>query len=251
MNVEEHYRSTLDRLTREAPSGPDLADVLAGGRRRRRARRTAWAGGALAVAAVVTTTGVVAAQHRSSAPAGPAYQDFVPGTDIDQTLQAAVAQHLEGLPAADEVYPSDWNTPGPIPDADFADATEWHAIYRVSGVERLRVVLSDAIPGQPVDLRCDRLDQTDIPCRRAELPDGSVETTSGYLLGTSTYRFMTVHVAPDGFVVETLDDVQASSADGARAARRLTDPAVASLVGDPALSFPPPVHVPPSPAPQA
>ena len=112
------------------------------------------------------------------------------------------------------------------------------------------MVLSDAIPGQPVDVRCAGLEQADIPCRRVELPDGSVETQSGYLLGTSTYRFMTVHVAPDGFVVEALDDVQADSVGAARAARELTDPATAALVRDPALRFPAPLHTPPSPAPQ-
>jgi hypothetical protein len=182
-------------------------------------------------------------------PAGaPRYQDFVAGTDLDETLQATVARHLPDLPGAADVYPSDWNHSDAI--SSFADATEWHAVYAVSGAEQLRVVLSEAIPGQPSDLRCGRLEQSDIPCRQVELPDGSVETRSGYLLGSTTYRFMTVHVAPDGFVVETLDDVRADSVSDARATRQLTDAATSSLVRDAALRFPSPVHTPPSPAPQ-
>lgn len=259
MNVVEHYRATLDELTRDRPGGPDLSAAIAGGRRRRRVRRIAWAGaGVGAGVGVVAVAGLawvwlagdpssVAVDPGPSDP--PSYADFVAGTEVDETLQATVAEHLPGLPTAGEVYPSDWNHSDPI--ASFENATEWHAVYAVSPTEQLRVVLSDAVPGQPMDVSCDGLAQADIPCRRVELPDGSVETRSGYLLGTSTYRFMTVHVAPDGFVVETLEDVQADSAPAAGAARRLSDPALASLVRDPALRFPDPVHAPPSPAPQA
>jgi hypothetical protein len=251
VNVADHYRSTLDELTRDPVGGPDLSAVIARGRRRRRVRRTAWAGAGVAAVVIAAVAGVSLTRERSSVavePVGePSYQDFVAGTDLDRTLQATVARHLTGLPAAADVYPSDWNTPEPIPDADFADATEWHAVYDVSGTERLRVVMSQAIPDQPSDTRCARLEQSDIPCERVELPDGSVETRSGYLLGSTTYRFMTVLVAPDGFVVETLDDVRSDSVEGARAARQLTDTALSSLVRDAALRFPAPVHTPPPP----
>ena len=110
--------------------------------------------------------------------------------------------------------------------------------------------MSEAIPGQPVEAGCDGIEQADVPCRRDELPDGSVVTRSGYLLGASTYRFLTVRVAADGFVTETLDDVQAQSwpeaeaSAAAHAMRRRT-----ALVQDPTLTFPAPVHTPPSPRP--
>ena len=256
MNVPDHYRTALDELTRDRPEGVDLSAVIDGGRRRRRVRRTAWGGAALVVAAAAGSAGMVlthdgrhTAVDVDSGPAAPgaAYRDFVAGTDLDETMQAAVARHLPAVPAADDVYPSDWNTPGPIPDSEFTDATEWHAIYQVSGRERLTVIASQPIPHQPVTVNCDDLEQGDIPCRRVELPDGSVETRSGYLLGTSTFRFMTVHVTADGFITETLDDVQAGSVAEADGVRQLTDAETASLVGDPALRFPDPVVAPPPP----
>ncbi len=254
MNVEEQYRTTLDALTRDRAGGPDLSAAIAGGRRRRRVRRTAWASAGVAVAAVATVAGISLTGGSSSQAVDPgpttSYPDFVAGSSVDETVQATVAAHLPDLPAATQVYPSDWNHSDPIPDADFVDATEWHAVYAVSGAEQVRLVLSQPIPGQPMSVSCAGFQQSDIPCRRVELGDGSVETRSGYLLGSSTYRFMTVHVAPDGFVTETLDDVQAGSVSQARAARRLTDDATASLVEDPALRFPAPLHTPPSPAPQ-
>ncbi len=255
MNVAEHYRSTLDELTRDRPGGPALSAVIAGGRRRRRVRRTAWVGAGVAAAAVATVAGVSLAQDSSSVavdpgPSGrPSYHDFVAGSEVDETMQAAVADRLPELGAATDVYPSDWNHTEPI--ADFADATEWHALYDVSGTERLRVVMSEAIPGQPVEAGCDGIEQADVPCRRDELPDGSVVTRSGYLLGASTYRFLTVRVAADGFVTETLDDVQAQSWPEAEASRQLTDAQTTALVQDPTLTFPAPVHTPPSPRPQA
>jgi hypothetical protein len=260
MNVAELYRTTIDELTRERPGGPELSAVIAGGRRRRRVRRTAWAGGALAVVAATAPAGMVLThggdQVAVDTGPGPAtsatvYHDFVRGSDVDEMLQATVAQHLPSMPAAESVYPSDWNTSGPIPDAQAADATEWHATYQVSGSEKLTLVMSLAIPGQPTSLSCDDVTQADIPCRRVDLPDGSQETTAGYVLGSSTYRFMTVHVARDGRVVETLDDVTGSSVAQARAARGVTDDALSSLVRDPALTFAAPIHPPAPPVPQA
>ena len=123
--------------------------------------------------------------HRGRPPAGPAGRD--PG------------------------LPSDWNHSDPIPDADFVDATEWHAVYAVSDAEQVRLVhvAADPRPTDVGELRRRRAVRHPVPSGRAG--DGSVETRIGYLLGSSTYRFMTVHVAPDGFVIETLDDVQAGS----------------------------------------
>jgi hypothetical protein len=257
MNVAEHYRTTLDELTRDRAAGVDLSAAIAGGRRRRRVRRTAWGGAGLAVAAVAAVAGVSLAGGSSSVavdpgPSGsPSYRDFVGGTSVDETLQATVARHLPDIPAATDVYPSDWNTPGPIPDAAFADATEWHAVYDLSGVERLTLVMSDRIPGEAMVPRCDQIQESDVPCRSTTGADGSRDVTSGYVLHGSTYRFLTVHVSADGFLTETLDDVQAQSWAEARGARTLSDAETAALVSDPALTFPAPVHAPPSPAPQA
>ena len=257
MNTAEHYRSTLDDLTRDRTGGPDLAAAIAGGRRRRRVRRTAWLGAGVAAAAAVAFSGVALTHHSSSVavdpgPSGsPSYRDFVGGTDLDETIQATVAAHLAELPAADQVYPSDWNHSDPIPDADFADATEWQALYDVSGTEQVRLVMSQRIPGEAMDPgTCGDVQQAGLPCQRTEGADGSLDMRFGTVIGSSTYRFLTVHVTPGGFLVETLDDVQAHSWAEAEDARALSDAATSALVRDPALRFPAPVHTPPSPDPQ-
>jgi hypothetical protein len=254
VNVADHYRSTLDELTDDAPGGPDLATTIAGGRRRRRVRRTAWAGAGAAVVAVATIAGVPLAQHGRSVAVEPAgtttYHDFVAGTGIDESLQATVARHLPGVPVATDVYPSDWNTPGPIPDVDFADATEWHATYDVSGGEQLTLLMSQRIPGEAMVPSCDQIGASDVPCRSTEAADGSRVVTFGYVLHDTTYRFLTVHVTPDGFLAEALDDVQADSWAQAQGARGLTEEQTKALVSDAELRFPAPVHTPPSPSPQ-
>ena len=255
MNVEEQYRITLDELTRDRPGGPDLAAAIAGGRRRRRVRRTAWVGAGVAVAAVATIAGVALTSDGTTValepvPSRASYRDFVAGTGIDETVQATVAQHLPRLAVATDVYPSDWNTPGPIPDADFADATEWQATYDVSREERLMLLMSQRIPGEAMVRGCDRIGASDVPCRSAETADGSRLVTFGYVLHGTTYRFLTVHVTPDGFLTEALDDVQADSWAQAQQSRGLTEEQTKALVSDPALRFPAPVHVPASPQPQ-
>ncbi len=257
MNVTDHYRSTLDELTRDRPGGPDLSAAIAGGRRRRRARRTAWVGAGVAAAAVVACSGVALTHHSSSVAVdsglggNSTYPDFVAGTDLDETIQATVAAHLPQLPPPTQLYPTDWNHPDPIPDADFADATEWHAVYQVSDTEQVRLVMSQRIPGETMTPgTCDDVQQVGLPCQRTEGADGSLDMRFGTVIGSSTYRFLTLHVTPGRFLVETLDDVQAHSWAEAEDARGLTDAGTSALVRDPALRFPAPVHTPPPPGPQ-
>ncbi|MGC4111178.1 MAG: hypothetical protein QM747_12300 [Nocardioides sp.] len=258
MNVDEQFRATLAAATEDVVGGPDLGRAVRAGRQRRRRHHAQVAGATLAVTGLVAGAAYQLGHARShpQAPDGtqvataPAYHDFVAGTQIDESLQATVAQHLPGLPAADDVYPSDWNTSGSIPDSAAANATEWHAVYQVSPDEKLTVVMSQPIPGQPASISCDQVEQADIACHRDVLADGSVESVSGYLLGSTTYRFMTVLVTPDGFVTETLDDVDAGSVSAARADRQLTDSDLSALVRDPDLTFPAPVDPPAPPAAQ-
>ena len=40
-----------------------------------------------------------------------------------------MAEHLPALPEPNDVYPSDSETAGPLPDDAFARATEWQAVY--------------------------------------------------------------------------------------------------------------------------
>ena len=112
------------------------------------------------------------------------------------------------------------------------------------------VLMSHPIPGEGALPGCEDVQQVDLPCRRTEGADGSLDMEFGTVINGSTYRFLTVHVTAGGFVTEALDDVQAGSWDEARAARRLGDAPTKALVQDPAMRFPAPVHAPASPQPQ-
>ena len=170
MNVAERYRSTIDELTQGRPGGPELADVLTRGRRRRRARRTLLAVGAVGALTVAGLGGawmqrpheVVAVDPYATSPS---YRDFVPGTGVDETIQAAVASHVAGVPDADKVYPSDWNHDTAIPDAEAQNATDWEAAYPLGAHESLTVSIFKPIPGNPSATRCrPSMEMPGLPC---------------------------------------------------------------------------------------
>jgi hypothetical protein len=71
----------------------------------------------------------------------------VPGTEIDDQLQAAVGSARAGLPTARDVYPSDWSRETALPDDQFDDATEWQTYYDLSASDELLVYVSKPIPG--------------------------------------------------------------------------------------------------------
>ena len=259
MSLTQQYRDTIESLT-DRPGGPDLEATIAAGRRRRRGRRLVLGGG-LAVAAVVTTVGAgyvlrspaTTAVDPGAAGAGPAYRDFVPGTAIDEQLQATVAGQLPTLTPAAEVYPSDWNTDGPIADARFADATDWQAVYDVGSGQRLTVLMALRVPGAdapgcPAGDTGGRAGQP--ACTTVDVPGGVVVADS-YLLQLSdgpTYTFVTTFVRDDGSSAEVLDRVPATSWRGAVAARAFGPDELRPLLTDPALRFPDPATTPPPPA---
>jgi hypothetical protein len=252
MNLADHYRATLEGLTDDRPGGPDLATTVAAGRRRRRTRRTAVAGGAVAALVIAGVAGAwLQRPHHEVAIDGfasaPAYQDFVPGTDIDQTIQETVAEHLPGLVEAKDVYPSDWNRDTALPDAQAANATDWEAHYVLSAHEKATVSMFKAIPGEAAPTRCtDGMDNPGLPCTSVTLGDGSVRLYYAMGLGTF-YRIATVQVAPDGSVVQVFDDVEGSSASEALRQATLPQGRLDGLVGDAAMTFPNPVVTPPPP----
>src|SRR4051794_3762817 len=144
MTVEQLLRDQLDRATHDVVGGPDLAASIRAGRRRRRTTRV----GVSTAAVVVLGLGAMGAHALTGddggatahdapvahavapvAPAPAVPSDFVPGTDIDESMAAVVAEHLPALPAPDDVYPSDANTAGPLPDSEFARAQDWQASY--------------------------------------------------------------------------------------------------------------------------
>ena len=87
----------------------------------------------------------------------------MPGTQIDETMEAVIAEHLPGLGAATDVYPSDWDHNGPMPDADFADATDWQAAYDLSADEELLVFMGWPKPGEPPPTKCPECEMTRCP----------------------------------------------------------------------------------------
>jgi hypothetical protein len=252
MNLEEHTRTHLDQLTADVVGGPDLATAIRSGRRRRRSRVTALAVSGLAVAAVAG--GVAAHQlqqptttvEMTPATQPPAYQDFVPGTDIDETIQATVAAHVTGAPDATTVYPSDWNRDSPLPDGRAQNATDWEAHYTLGADESLTVSMFKKIPGHPAGTICHDMDNPGLPCTVTTETDGTVRLHYGFTIGDN-YRIATIAVAPDGFVVQAFDDVQAASWAAAEQASRVPQAQLAGVVDDAAMTFPDPVVTPPAP----
>jgi len=258
MNIEEQYRTTLEALTHDRVGGPDLGAAIASGRRRRRVRRTAWAGAGVAVAAVATiAAGSLGHGSSSAVDPGPSsttsYTDFVAGTAIDEHFQATVAGHLPDLGAATDVYPSDWNTDGPMPRGQFANATDWQAVYDLGPDQRLTVLMAKEIPGEGSTVRCrpdDRQGGTGQPeCVTYVRSHGAVVSDS-YRLELSEgvfYTFTTTLTRDDGSQVSTLDRVRAPSWAAAVQRQAFTSDQLRALVTDPALDFPDPVHAPPPP----
>jgi hypothetical protein len=248
MTVEQLVRDQLDRATQHVPAGPDLESAVSTGRRRRRNRRAG-----LASVAVAAVTAVVAAPLAVSAflsdptlqpletrvadqpPAPPVAApatDYVPGTDIDETMAAVVADHLVSLPAAEDVYPSDSAHPGPMTDADFARATDWIAAYALDGQE-VEVSMGYA---DPAVLACE-VDCTSTAMSGWELQDreasGWHETDPG---GAKQWVFVT-QVVRGSFYVNLREQIVAPTLDAARTQRTLDHEAVVALVTDPRLTF--------------
>ena len=96
----DQLRDRFDRPTDGGLPTPDLADAIAGGRRRRRASLISYVAGSSAVAVVAVAVvaphlaaGADRAGDRAPAASSAVSTDssFVPGTDIDERLAAAVA----------------------------------------------------------------------------------------------------------------------------------------------------------------
>ncbi len=240
MTVEQIVRDQLDRATREVEGRPDLATSIRHGRRRRRTARLGVATAAVAVLglgalgarslgaddepAVARDTRVAAAPV---APLPAAPTDFVPGTDIDEAMAAAVAERLSSLPAPDDVYPSDGETAGALPDAQFARAQDWQATYSTDAGGFLVIM---GLPEELGGWRCR-------DCRTEQVTGGTLYHETYSTDGGGTWWFGTYFVGDDGHFVNAFESVQAPDEQAARHQRRLDDAAVEGLVQDPRLSF--------------
>ena len=255
MTIEQQLREQLERSTQDVPTGPDLAVSVTRGRARRRRRGMLIAGGGLvagtAVAALVlvvalggTSDGTgtqIATDPTTSAPGAAGDGSFVTGTAVDELLESVVARHLPGLGRPDEVYPSDWDHAGPMPDADHAEATDWQAVYAVGPHDRLLVIMGWPKPGEPVGSGCaggtPGAAQPD--CHRRRPPGGGSVVDQSYR-SDDGYTFYSSYVADSGFTVNALETVAAGSWDQAVAGRVLTSQDLRALVTDPELTFPMP-----------
>ena len=229
-------RDRFDRATAGWMPEPDLAAAIAGGRRSRRRRAMAYAGASLAVVAVAALAVAAPRIGHDDVPvaATPAADDgtFVPGTTIDTDLAAAVAAADPSLPAPTDVYPSDWSRDTPLPDADFADATEWQLVYDLSPQVQLLVYVGKPIPGEP-----------------AGQPVGTVVTGSNSIGDPAReVWFHSMLVAPDGHVVNVIEQVEGANPERAQRRRVLTDVQTEAIASAPGLDFPDPVDPPADPS---
>jgi hypothetical protein len=237
MSVEQQLQEHYQDNAADVVGGPDLANVLDRGRRRRRTRLAAVVGTAAAavtVGAVVTASLVggcaptkVSDPDRGANPASEP-EGYVAGTDIDETMQQVIAEHLPALGDPEDVYPSDWFTNGPIPDAQFADATDWQAAYPVDDGEHALVVMGYPDPAEP----------TGCPgCSKERVPEGTLTTHVSHLQASGEWLFLTSLVRDDGFTVNFIDYVTAAHLAGAREARSISNADAATVVRDPRMEF--------------
>ncbi|WP_296606835.1 hypothetical protein [Nocardioides sp.] len=239
--LREHFALATD----DVPSGPDLETSINRGRRSRRRRRAGLLGGAVAgmiaaaaVAGIALSGSGTGSDLVATDPAPSGAADFVSGTDHDQLVERTVARHLPSLPRPDDVYPSDWDHRGPMPDADFADATDWQAAYTVSPTEELLVLSGYAPPGEKADPGCPggRTTSGGIGCHRTPGPDGWI-TDDAYTTGDA-YVFYSTYVVRSGFTTTVLETVTASSWDEALDRRAFVPDDLHPLLTDADLAFP-------------
>ena len=262
MTIDQQLRDRFDRETSAGMPVPDLAAAIAAGRRRRRGRGAAYAVGALAVAAVAATAVVVPRLGADPVPTLAAEDGtFVPGTTIDTDLAAAVAAADPSLPAPRDVYPSDWSRDTPLPDADFANATEWQLVYDLSPEVELLVYVTKPVPARTSAVCAASGDRT------VGVEDGTQHgRRPGLVLRRVRQRgrqpghdprqigdpvrevwFHSMLTAPDGRFVNVIEQVSAGDPDRAAELRVLTDDQLVALAQAPGLDFPDPQEWPPAP----
>jgi hypothetical protein len=249
MTVEQLVRDQLDRATQHVPGGPDLEAAVSTGRRRRRNRQVALVSAAVAATVVVPLAVVsfVPDDHAPApvnsrvadqppAPVAPVLAtDYVPGTDIDETMTAVVSEHLN-LPDAADVYPSDSEHPGAMTDADFARATDWIATYDL-GEHQIDIAMGYA---DPADLACAVAGCTATPMAGGEL---QLRESRGWHkpdhAHVGQWVFITQFVRGSSYV-NVREVIVTSSLEEAGSHRTLDHEAVVDLVTDPRLWFPRP-----------
>ena len=241
MSSDTDLQRAYSRATDDASAGPDLAEVLALGRGARRRRTRLAVAGAAGVATVLVAAGVLAPRLFESddvvTPATPpAATDHVAGTDVDETMVSTVAAHLPGLGQPRDVFPSNLSHNGPMPDQDFAAATDWQAEYDIAGGGFFRLLMTRA---EYVDgPLCDDCLRTDVPGGRTGVDQSrSVADFDA----DHPWVFRVLFQGDDGRIAIAFEKVPGSSLAAATQNRVFTDAQLAELVQDPGLTVPQPV----------
>lgn len=268
MTIEDNIRSELAEMSEDVRGGPSLDAAIATGRSRRTRRHLAAAAGSAAAvtSATLITASLVgggpdtsqhrflimqpAAQPRSgtSGPAAQSFPDFVAGTNVDESMQAAIDPNLpaDANAVVTSVYPSDWSRDTPLPDGQAENATDWQADYTVAGGQRLRVVM-----GLPVPYETSSGD----PCGRAAgscttRADGSTVEVYAW---EDTYNHVFIRTASitgtNGFQVTATESVDGSSASPDGPVWTLSRDELVAVADSQGLTFPAPVVTPSTDAP--
>jgi hypothetical protein len=224
VTIDQQLRDQLDRATQDVPVLPDLDAAISSGRARRRRRAAAMAGGGVAGVAIAGLSlafalgGSTSPGSQVATEAGASDGSYVTGTTIDEDFAAVVARHLPALGEPTDVYPSDWDHRGPMPDTDFSDATDWQATYTLSRHDDLLIIMGYDEPGS----------------RSAQ---HRKVTNDSYNSG-GEYTFFTEFATGSGFSVNAIQTVTADSYRDAVSRRVLSPAQLRALVTDPALTFP-------------
>lgn len=199
--------------------------------------------------------------HVSPAPRGstsgaavPSFRDFVDGTDVDESMQAAIFPNLpaDANAVVTAVYPSDWTRNTPLPDGQAENATDWEAVYALSGGETLRVVMglpvpyergsSDACGGESRPGCITRADGTTV-----EEVEYQYDNTNQGQVFVRAARVTTA----DGFATTAMESVDASQTPPDwRPTWPLTRTQLIAIADSDGLTFPPPVVLPSTQAPK-
>jgi hypothetical protein len=196
----------------------------------------------------VTPAGAPRAQAPGNAPGenapGPHQADpgdFVPGSQVDDQLQAALADRLPPGLTATDVYPSDWTRSSPLPDAQAQNATDWELYYSTGGDDVVRVLVGMKVPYEDGSVGCPR--GAGAQCSERTLPDGSVLSTTTYDTGSSAYRIAVLNRS-DGKTV-TASDIAPGSSSQDDPAWTVSESALERIATTAGLDFPDPVVTPP------
>jgi hypothetical protein len=156
-------------------------------------------------------------------------------------MQATIAAHLPSLPAASDVYASDWTRDRPLPDARADEGTDWEAHYELGSGESFMVVMGYVKPSDRAGDACapPQGDPAAPSCEVDPGRDGSTTTTTAYQnLSNGLYYFQTTFMSDDGgWVVSTFDKVRAESWTDAFAGRSVDQASAVDLVNDHLMKF--------------